>query len=111
MSMIDRAAQFSPFAALTGYEEVIEESGRLTQSAVELTESAIEQLDEKLQLLAKNSHLNPQVSVTYFEPDRRKDGGKYVTVTGFVKGIDTYRQILCLTDSREIPLSSICHIL
>ncbi len=110
MPMKDRAAQFSPFAALTGYEDVIEESGRLTQSAVELTESSIQQLNEKLQNLAQNCHLNPQVRVTYFEQDRRKDGGSYVTVTGCVKRIDPYEQILRLTDGREIPIEAICHI-
>ena len=110
MPMRDRAAQFSPFAALTGYEDVIEESGRLTQSAVELTEGSIQQINEKLQILAQNSHLNPQVTVTYFEPDQRKAGGSYVTVTGYVKRIDPYEQILRLTDGREIPMESICQI-
>ena len=110
MPMEDRAAQFSPFAALTGYEDVIEESGRLTQTAVELTESAIEQLNEKLHILAENSHMSPAVTVTYFQPDQRKEGGSYVTVTGFVKRIDTYEQMLRLTDGREIPLKAICHI-
>ncbi len=107
MPMADRAAQFSPFAALTGYEDVIEETGRLTQPAAELTDSSIQQLNEKLQILAENCHLTPKVTVTYFEPDRRKVGGSYVTVTGYVKQIDTYQQILGLTDGREIPLASI----
>lgn len=110
MSMEDRAAQFSPFAALTGYEDVIEETGRLTQPATELTESAIEQLNEKLQILAENSHLSPAVTVTYFQPDQRKDGGSYVTVSGYVKRIDPYERVLRLTDGREIPLEAICRI-
>lgn len=110
MPIADRAAQFSSFAALTGYEDVIEETGRLTQSFTELTESRKEQLNEKLQKLAENSHLSPAVTVTYFEPDRRKAGGSYVTVTGCVKRIDPYEQILRLTDGRQIPIEAICGI-
>ena len=110
MPMIDRAAQFSPFAALTGYEDVIQETGRLTQPFAELTESRKEQLNEKLRRLAENSHLTAQVTVTYFEPDRRKAGGSYVTVTGCVKRIDPYARILGLTDGRQIPIEAICRI-
>ena len=110
MPLADRAAQFSPFAALTGYEDVIEETGRLTQPATELTESAIEQLNEKLQILAQNAHLTPPVTVTYFQPDLRKEGGSYVTVSGYVKRVDPYEQVLRLTDGREIPLEAICRI-
>lgn len=110
MPMIDRAAQFSPFSALTGYEDVIEETGRLTQPAAELTESSVEKINEKLRFLAENSHLTPKVTVTYFEPDRKKDGGRYITLTGYVKRVDPYEQLLRLTDGREISLVSICKI-
>lgn len=110
MPMEDRAAQFSPFAALTGYEDVIEETGRLTQPATELTESRKEQLNRKLMLLQEKSDASPMVTVLYFEPDRRKSGGSYVTVTGYVKRIDPYEQVLRLTDGREIPLEAIREI-
>lgn len=110
MPMADRAAQFSPFAALTGYEDVIEETGRLTQPVTELTESRKEQLNRKLMLLQENSDVSPMVTVLYFEPDSRKSGGSYVTVTGYVKRIDPYEQVLRLTDGRQIPIEAIREI-
>lgn len=110
MTMHDRAAQFSPFSALTGYEDVIEETGRLTQPAIELTEGSIEMLNEKLRFLAENIHQTPEVTVTYFEPDQKKNGGCYRTVRGYVKRVDAYEQLLRLTDGREIPMVSICKI-
>ena len=79
MPMLDRAAQFSPFAALTGYEAVIDETGRLTDFARELTDSSREQINEKLGILARNVQNRPEVWVTYFEPDSRKAGGSYVS--------------------------------
>ncbi len=110
MPMIDRAAQFSPFAALTGYEDVIDETGRLTESATELTEGSKQALNEKFLILAERCRVTPQVTVTYFEPDRLKSGGSYVTVTGRLKRVDTYDQVLRLTDDREIPMEAIRNI-
>ena len=107
MPIADRAAQFSPFAALTGYEDVIAETGRLTEDITELTESSKQELDEKLRILAAHAQSAPTATVTYFQPDRYKSGGSYVTVTGCVKRIDTYEQVLRLTDNREIPLEAI----
>ena len=107
MSMYDRAAQFSPFSALTGYEEVIRETGRLTDASIELTDSSREKINEKLLILEQNSHIRPQVTVTYFAPDSRKNGGSYVTVTGQVKRVDSYDQVLRFTDDREIPMEAI----
>lgn len=107
MTMHDRAAQFSPFAALTGYENIIEETGRLTQCQSELTDSSVEKIDSQLRILEENSHISPTVTVTYFEPDRYKTGGQHVTVTGNVKKVDTYGQDLVLTDGRAIPLEAI----
>lgn len=107
MPVADRAAQFSPFSALNGYEEVIEESGRLTDFSTELTESAREALNDKLFQLSENAAQRPQVTVTYFVPDERKAGGKYVTVTGTVKRVDSCEQVLCLTDGRSIPMDAI----
>ena len=107
MTMHDRAAQFSPFSALTGYENVIAESERLTDTKTELADSAVEQIDEKLCILAENIKIHPTVTVTYFEPDRHKTGGQYVTVTGQVKRVDSYEQELLLTDGRAIPMEAI----
>ena len=114
MPMIDRAAQFSPFSALTGYEDVIEETGRLTDSSSELTDTRLDQINDKLGILEENSHIQPAVTVMYFEPDQRKTGGSYVTATGHVKRVDRYEQVLRLTDGREIPMEAIrslkCHL-
>ena len=107
MSMIDRAAQFSPFAALTGYDAAIKETGRLTDRRIELTEDSRVALDRKQQLLMDNLADRPEVSVTYFVPDERKTGGAYVTVTGRVKKVDEYERLLILTDGTKIPLDEI----
>lgn len=110
MPMADRAAQFSSFAALTGFEDVIEETGRLTDCSTELTDSSKQQLNEKLVILSENIPVRPLVRVTYFEPDSRKSGGSYVTVSARVKRVDEYEQALVLTDDRQIPLEAIRHI-
>ncbi len=106
MTRQDRAAQFSPFAALTGYEAVIAESGRLTDAKTELTDSSVEEINEKLQRLTKND----AVTVTYFVPDKNKSGGRYVTVTGFFKRVDTCEQVLLLADGSAICLDAICSL-
>ena len=107
MSMIDRAAQFSPFAALTGYDAAIKETGRLTDERSELSEESRAALDRKQQILLDNLADRPEVSVTYFVPDERKSGGAYVTITGQVKKVDEYERLLILTDGTKIPLDEI----
>ena len=107
MSIEDRAAQFSPFAALTGYDDVIRETGRLTDGAVELTQSSIQWLNSKLVYLSDHAEETPQITVTWFKPDGRKSGGSYVTQTGLFKRVDEYRQLLVLTDGWQIPLEAI----
>ena len=107
MPLIDRAAQFSPFAALTGYEDAIEETGRLTDVCTELTESKQEALDRKLRLLQNTILSAPLVRIRYFQPDARKTGGTYLNISGYVKKIDTVEQILYLTDGTAIGFSRI----
>ena len=110
MSMLDRAAQFSPFAALTGYDAAIKETGRLTGQRIELTEECRAVLDRKQQVLLENLAEHPEVSVTYFVPDERKSGGTYVTVAGRVKKVDEYQRLMLLTDGTRIPLTEVLEL-
>lgn len=107
MSMSDRAAQFSPFAALTGYDAAIKETGRLTDRRIELSEDERVVLDRKQQILINKLSAKPEISVTYFVPDKRKDGGSYTTVTGKVKKVDDYLRLLILQNGTRIPLDDI----
>ena len=107
MSNFDRAAQFSPFAALTGYDAVIAETGRLTDTQIELDEGGKALLDEKLQTIREHLAQQPKVKLTVFCPDSRKSGGAYETVTGNVKKIDPVARILVLTGGEVIPVDRI----
>ncbi len=110
MTNRDRAAQFSPFAALTGYEEVIVEASRQTSPRIELEESEQQILDRKLQYLYDHIREQPEVEITYFEPDTLKDGGAYLTVKGHLKKIDVYNKRLVFTTGKKIPIREIIHI-
>ncbi|SFP41384.1 hypothetical protein SAMN05216343_10742 [Oscillibacter sp. PC13] len=110
MSMLDRAAQFSPFAALTGYDAAIKETGRLTDEKIELGEEAKAVLDRKQAYLMEMIGEQPEISITYFLPDTRKSGGAYVTITGNLKRFDEYERLLILTDGRKIPMDDIADI-
>ena len=110
MSLEDRAAQFSPFAALTGYDAAILETGRLTEDKLELGEETQAILDRKQRYLAEIIDTKPEITVTYFVPDEKKSGGAYSTVTGFLKRIDEYERVLMLTDGRKIQLDAIIDI-
>lgn len=107
MSRADRAAQFSPFAALTGYEAAVKETARLTQGKIELSDEEKESIDRVLQALYANLQDQPPVIVTYFLPDQKKDGGAYVTVTGALKRIDLLERRLIFTDGTLIPIDAI----
>lgn len=110
MSNYDRAAQFSPFAALTGYDAAVAETARLTDSRIELTEDKKQLLDEKLHLLLDMAAHPPAVRITRFIPDERKAGGSYETVTCRVASVDTYEGCVVLTDKRRIPIADISDI-
>ncbi len=110
MSMIDRAAQFSPFAALTGYDAVVRESARLTDRKIELSEDEKTVLDERLRLLMDAQPQPPAAAFTYFLPDSRKEGGAYVTVTGCLKRVDELRRVILLVDGTEIHIDDILDI-
>lgn len=110
MSMRDRAAQFSPFAALSGHEAALAETARLTEQRPELGEDSREALDRRLQLLADWLPEPVTVTVTYFQPDRQKVGGRCVSVTGQLLRFDRLRQCLLLADRREIPLADLLDI-
>lgn len=107
MSMIDRAAQFSPFAALTGYDAAIKETGRLTDERIDMDESSLERLNRKFQLLVERMDEQPEVTFTYFKPDDRKKGGAYVTVTSSVKKVDLYERVLILRNGVNIPMDEV----
>ncbi len=110
MSMWDRAAQFSPFAALTGYDAAIKETGRLTDEKIDLGEEEKEVLDRKLRFLMKKLSERPALTVTYFVPDEKKSGGAYVTKMGRLKKIDGLSRRIQLTDGTKIPLDDILEI-
>lgn len=110
MSAMDRAAQFSPFSALTGYEAVIQEAGRLTGSRAELTEYSRDVLDQKQRLLLEAAPAHPEITVTYFVPDSRKQGGMYGTLRGNLKKIDLCRRVMVMLDGTEISLDDIADI-
>lgn len=107
MSLRDRAAQFSPFAALTGHGAAIAETGRLTDQRVELDEYEMARVDAELQRLQELLPDRPTVSITYFVPDERKNGGSYQTITGEVKRIDAISGVIQMTDRREIPIEDV----
>lgn len=107
MSLHDRAAQFSPFAALTGYEDTVEETVRLTDTRLELSEDMKTILNEKMQMILDNAENEPIVTITYFVPDKKKSGGAYVEVTGIVKEIDEYERCIVMTDKKKIPIEHI----
>ena len=110
MSLYDRAAQFSPFAALTGHSAAIAETGRLTDRRVELDEYEMARVDAELQRLQELLPGRPTASITYFVPDERKNGGSYQIVTGEVKRIDAVAGMIQMTDRQCIPISDVFSI-
>lgn len=110
MSMQERAAQFSPFAALVGYDAAIRETGRVTETQIEQDEEALTALNRKFQLLRECPSDAPEIAVTYFAPDERKAGGAYREAVGKVKKLDTFERLLVLWDGTKIALDHILAI-
>lgn len=110
MSMINRAAQFSPFAALTGYDEAVKETARVTKEKIELDENAKAMLDEKLQTIAEHLGEHLEVTILYFQPDMKKTGGEYVKITGTVKKIDQFERNIRMMDGTKISIDEIYEI-
>lgn len=110
MSAHDRAAQFSPFAALTGYDGAIRETARLTNKRMELDEAAKTVLDEKLRIIQELLNSQPEIEITYFQPDERKSGGAYVSSVGVVKKIDKYQRSVVMQNGTRIPIEEIIEI-
>ena len=110
MPLPDRAAQFSPFAALTGHDAAIRETARLTDTFVELDEGRKQELDEQLQLIKENQSQKPEIEVTYFQPDLKKSGGAYMTFRGRVKKIDEYNHRILFTDGTVLSMETLFFI-
>lgn len=110
MSMHDRAAQFAPFAALTGHDAAIREMARLTDMQAELDENHIGLLNQKIRMLMEQKDAAPEVVITYFAKDARKTGGKYVEKSGRFKDFDSFRYSVVLEDLTEIPVKQIYDI-
>lgn len=107
MSIRDRAAIFSPFAALSGHGTAIAETARLTELKIELDEDAKAELDRRQVVLLEHMDEQPEISVTWFQPDARKDGGAYLTITGRLKKFRELERLLILADGTEIPLEDV----
>ena len=110
MAMIDRAAQFSPFAALTGHNDAIIETARLTDRKIELDEGTKSIINEKIQMISDFLFEKPTITFTHFEPDIKKEGGTYLNTTGTVKKIDEFKREIILTDGRIILIEHIYDI-
>lgn len=110
MPMSNRAAQFAPFAALTGYDAAIKETGRLTDEKIELDEEALTALDMKYQFLMDALDDAPEVTITYFQPDERKAGGKYVSAVGVVRKVDDFERRITMQDGAKIPMDEVLSI-
>lgn len=110
MSLSDRAAQFAPFAALTGYDDAIVETGRLTDKKIELSEEALDLLNVKYQILLAHLADNAEIILTYFVPDKNKSGGAYVEKQGVVKRLDIFERQLILCDGTKILMDDILTI-
>lgn len=108
--MMERAARFAPFAAIAGYEEMVLEEARVTEERIDLDEGTLALLNEKLNMILEFLDEEPEVMITYFEPDKKRDGGAYVSVTGVVKRIDEYEHLVIMTDGKKINIEEIYNL-
>ena len=107
MSMMDRAAQFSPFAALTGYDAAIKETGRITEDKIEMDEESFNMLNLKFQILRDRIDEEPEVTFVYFKPDDLKAGGAYLRQTGIIKKIQEFERQIVLVNGGVIPMDEV----
>lgn len=107
MSMMNRAAQFAPFAAVAGHDAAIREEGRLTDDWIEMGEYGFGELNRKMELLQSGISSQPTVTIDYFLPDEHKSGGLYKTISGQVKRIDDYERVIEMCDGQKVPIDSI----
>ena len=110
MSLYARSAQFVPFAALTGYEDAVKETGRKVENRIDIGDELKNILDTKIHILTEKTDKRIETTFTYFLPDLTKNGGKYINLTGIVKKIDNYNQRIILEDKTEIPINEIIDI-
>ena len=110
MSKEARSAQFAPFAALSGYEDAIKETAKLTDNKIELSDEMINIINDKLLFIEKNIQDKPLITITYFVPDKRKNGGEYISVTNSIKQIDLINNIIILTNKQKICINDIIGI-
>ena len=110
MSLYQRSAQFAPFAALTGYEGQVKETARITNRKIELDEEMKLKKKKKIQVIKEMLSDNPEVEITYFIPDTRKDGGKYETIINNVKKIDSYNEHIIMQNNLKIEIKEIINI-
>lgn len=110
MSLEQRSAQFTPFAALTGYEGQVKETARLTNKKIEINEELKEILNKKIQLIQKKIKKQPQIEITYFIPDSKKDGGRYETICNAIQKIDMYVNEIIMLDGTRIGIEEIINI-
>lgn len=110
MDVLDRAAQFSPFAALTGYDAAIEETERITEKFIELDEDRKLVLNEKLQFIVEHIEEQRLITIVYFQPDLIKEGGTYADVTGVIKKVDEFAQCIVMKDNLKIPVKYVYDI-
>lgn len=110
MSIEARSAQFTPFSALSGYDDAVKETERRTESRLEIDEESKNRLNNKLNIILNNIKHNPKITFTYFVYDQKKSGGKYITTTGKVKKVNIIEQYITLMDKTQIPINEIINM-
>lgn len=110
MSLYNRAAQFAPFAALTGYDDAIEETARLTETKVELSDELKNDLNQKINFIKNNIKVHPEITIKYFVRDNKKSGGIYKLLTSIIKKVDDFNKCLIFADNTNVYFDDIISI-